>query len=76
LPGSTRPRAARRSTGCPGAGTDAQPRHPYGRDHPDPLEQSPGRAYYDKKLTEGKSGKEPLRALNHQLSDTEQQGKG
>jgi len=39
-------------------------------------EQSPGRAYYDKKLTEGKSGKEPLRALNHQLSDTEQQGKG
>jgi hypothetical protein len=39
-------------------------------------EQSPGRAYYGKKLTEGKPGKEALRPLKHQLSDTEQQGKG
>jgi hypothetical protein len=39
-------------------------------------EQSPGRAYCDKKLTEGKPGKEALRALKHQLSEAEQQGKG
>jgi transposase len=31
---------------------------------------SPGRAYYDKKLAEGKTGKEALRALKRQISDT------
>jgi transposase len=30
---------------------------------------SPGRAYYDKKLAEGKTGKEALRALKRQISD-------
>jgi transposase len=30
---------------------------------------SDGRAYYDKKLAEGKTPKEALRALNHQISD-------
>jgi transposase len=30
---------------------------------------SPGRAYFDKKLAEGKTGKEALRALKRQLSD-------
>jgi transposase len=30
---------------------------------------SPGRAYYDKKLAEGKTGKEALRALKRQVSD-------
>ena len=30
---------------------------------------SPGRAYYDKKLAEGKTGKEALRCLKRQISD-------
>src|SRR5712691_329754 len=30
---------------------------------------SPGRAYYDKKIAEGKTGKEALRALKRQISD-------
>jgi hypothetical protein len=30
---------------------------------------SPGRAYYDKKLAEGKTGKEALRCLKRQVSD-------
>jgi transposase len=30
---------------------------------------SPGRAYYDKKLAEGKTGKEALRSLKRQISD-------
>ena len=30
---------------------------------------SPGRGYYDKKLTEGKTGKEALRCLKRQISD-------
>jgi transposase len=29
-------RETARSTGCPAAGTGARPRHPHGRDHPDP----------------------------------------
>jgi transposase len=32
-------------------------------------QHSPGRAYYDKKLAEGKTGKEALRALKRQISD-------
>ena len=31
---------------------------------------SPGRAYYDRKLAEGKTPKEALRSLKRQLSDT------
>jgi transposase len=31
---------------------------------------SPGRAYYDKKLAEGKTGKEALRCLKRQISDS------
>ena len=31
---------------------------------------SPGRAYFDRKIAEGKTGKEALRALKRQLSDT------
>ena len=30
---------------------------------------SPGRAYFDRKIAEGKTGKEALRALKRQLSD-------
>ena len=30
---------------------------------------SPGRAYYDKKITEGKTHKEALRALKRRISD-------
>jgi transposase len=32
-------------------------------------QHSPGRAYYDKKLAEGKTGKEALRCLKRQISD-------
>jgi transposase len=32
-------------------------------------QHSPGRAYYDRKLAEGKTGKEALRCLNRQISD-------
>jgi transposase len=32
-------------------------------------QHSPGRAYFDKKLAEGKTGKEALRALKRQISD-------
>ena len=31
---------------------------------------TPGRVYYDKKLAEGKTGKEALRALKRRISDT------
>ena len=31
---------------------------------------TPGRAYYDRKLAEGKSKKEALRALKRRISDT------
>jgi transposase len=33
-------------------------------------QHSPGRAYYDRKIAEGKTGKEALRCLKRQLSDT------
>ena len=46
-----------------------QPRHPHGRRHPDPLRHSPGRAYYDRKIAEGNTGKEALRALKRRISD-------
>ena len=47
----------------------AQPRHPHGRRHPDPPPHSPGRAYYDRKIAEGKTTKEALRALKRRISD-------
>ena len=31
--------------------------------------QTPGRAYYDRKITEGKTRKEALRALKRRISD-------
>ena len=48
----------------------ARPRHPHGRGHPIRYRHSPGRGYYDKKRAEGKTGKEALRALKRQISDT------
>ena len=47
-----------------------QPRHPHGRGHPDPLSATaPGRAYFDRKIAEGHSGKEAIRALKRRISD-------
>ena len=64
------PRGTARSTGCPGAATAdlnhaihmaavTQIRHHH----------SHGRAYYDRKLAEGKTRKEALRCLKRQISD-------
>ena len=46
----------------------AQPRDPPGRGYPDPYRHSPGRAYYGKKLAQGKTPKEVLRALKCDIS--------
>jgi len=62
----------RRAGGAPAveAGVSpAQPRHPHRRHHPDPLRHSEGRAYYDRKLAEGKTKKEAVRALKRRISD-------
>ena len=69
-PRSRCPPAAGRSTGCPCAATG-------GINHAIHMaaitqiryRHSPGRAYYDKKLAEGKTGKEALRCLKRQISD-------
>ena len=62
--------ATARFTGCPGAATGASttpctwPRSPQVSQR-----HSDGRAYYDKKVAEGKTAKEALRALKRQVSD-------
>ena len=68
-PDRGRPPASGRSTGSPARQPAPQPRHPHGRGHPDPVQRSPGRAYYDRKIAEGKTGKEALRCLKRRISD-------
>ena len=46
-----------------------QLRDPHRRGYPDPVQAQPGRAYYDKKIAEGKTPKEALRALKRRISD-------
>ena len=46
-----------------------QPRHPHGRRHPAGFHHSPGHSFYDRKITEGKTPKESLRALKRRISD-------
>ena len=47
----------------------AEPRHAPHRRHPDPPRRHAGRVYYDRKLAEGKTKKEALRALKRRVSD-------
>ena len=47
---------------------ETEPRHPHGRVTQIRFE-TPGRGYYDKKLAEGKTKKEALRALKRRISD-------
>jgi transposase len=47
----------------------AQPRPALRGDHPDPTPPQPGRGYYDRKLAEGKTPREAIRALKRRLSD-------
>jgi hypothetical protein len=46
----------------------AQPRHPRDRRGPDPP-STEGRRHFDRKVAEGKSNKEALRALTRQISN-------
>jgi hypothetical protein len=46
-----------------------EPRHPHGRGHSGLPPESGGRAYYDKKIAQGKTPKEALRALKRMVSD-------
>jgi len=46
-----------------------QPRHPHGRDQPDPAQAQPRPPFYEKKVAEGKTHKEALRALKRRISD-------
>jgi transposase len=47
----------------------AGPRCPHGGYNPGPLRHSEGRAYYDRKIAEGKTHKEALRSLKRRVSD-------
>jgi hypothetical protein len=46
-----------------------QSRQPHGSGHPDRYRDAPGRACYDRKITEGKTPEEALRALRRRVSD-------
>ena len=47
----------------------AQPRAPHRRDHPDPVRALPGRAFFERKVAEGKTKKEAVRALKRRIAD-------
>ena len=69
-PPSRRPRGPARSTGSPAGKPADQPCHPHGCRHPgQPPPQPRAGAYYDRKIAEGKTGKEALRSLKRRISD-------
>ena len=64
-----RPPGAGRSTGCRYAVTGASTARSTWPPSPGSAPAEQGRGYYEKKLAEGKAGKEALRCLKRQVSD-------
>ena len=61
--------AGARSTGCPAAATGTSTTPSTWPQSPRSAPHSPGRGYYDRKIAEGKTRKEALRALKRRISD-------